>query len=164
MCRHYKFDEKGLTWGAFARAQGEVWVAVEGDYVVKYTLQADGKDPVGGNDEGHIKWEYEVRDVNQPITIEPPAGCSAAESEFPIMPDAAEVTTMSGMVMYTSASTFDQVQAFYQEQMPANGWDDSGDSFTGPGSAMLSYTKDGRTATVTIGGEDGEVSVMIMSE
>jgi len=130
MCRHYKFDEKGLTWGTFARAEGEVWVAVE----------------------------------NQPITIEPPAGCSAAESEFPIMPDASEVTTMSGMVMYTSASTFDQVQAFYEEQMPANGWDDSGDSFTGPGSAMLSYTKDGRTVTVTIGGEDGEVSVMIMSE
>ena len=164
MCRHYKFDEKGLTWGTFARAEGEVWVAVEGDYVVKYMLQADGKDPVGGDDEGHIEWEYEVRDVNQPITIEPPAGCSAAESEFPIMPDAADVTTMSGMVMYTSASTFDQVQAFYQEQMPANGWDDTGDSFTGPGSAMLSYTKDGRTATVTIGGEDGEVSVMIMSE
>ena len=105
-----------------------------------------------------------MRDVNQPITIEPPPGCEAAKSEFPMLPDATGVTTMGGMVMYESASSFDDVLAFYQEQMPADGWSDTGDSFISEGTAMLSYTKDGRTATVTLTEGDGTVSVMIMGE
>jgi len=163
LCQHYVFDESAMTWGGFARAEGEVWVAVEGEYVVKYVLQAEGKDPVTGN-EGQIEWEYEIRDVNAPIVIEPPSGCEAAESEFPMMADATEVTTMGGILMYTSPSSFDDVQAFYQEQMPADGWSDTGESTISPGSAILNYTKDGRTATITLSGEDGAVSVLIMSE
>jgi hypothetical protein len=164
LCRHYTFDESNVGWGTFAHAEGEVWVAVEGDYVVRYTLQADGKTPVTGDEEGHIEWEYEVRDVNAPITIEPPAGCESAESDFPIMPDATDMTTMGGMVMYTSASSFDDVLAFYQEQMPANGWSDTGDPFISSDNAMLGYSKEGRSVTITLAREDGTVSVLIMSE
>jgi len=163
LCRHYAFDETSVIWAGFTHAEGEVWVAVDGDYVVRYTLEADGKDPAAG-DEGHIEWEYEIRDVNVPITIEPPSGCEAAESEFPMMPDASDLTTMSGMTMYTSASSFDDVLAFYQEQMPANGWSDEGDAFITSDTAMLSYAQEERTATVTLTGEDGAVSVVIMSE
>lgn len=162
-CRHYTFDESAMFWAGFTSVEGEVWVAVDGEYVVRYVMQADGTDPTLQK-EGHVEWEYEVRDINASITIEPPPGCGTAESDLPIMPDAADKTTMSGMVMYESASAFDDVLAFYQEQMPANGWSDTGDTFTAPGSAMLSYTKDERTATVTLTGEDGAVSVMIMSE
>ena len=164
LCRHYVFDETAVAWSGFTHAEGEVWVAVEGDYVVRYTLQADGKDPATG-DEGHVEWEYEVRDINVPITIEPPPGCEATESEFPIMPDATDITPVGGMLMYASASSFDDVLAFYQKQMPANGWSDTGDSFISPDNAMLSYTKDGRTATITLTiGEDGMVSVLIIGE
>ncbi len=163
LCRHYTFDEGSILWAGFAHAGGEVWAAVDGDYVVRYTLEADGKDPTTG-DEGHIEWKYEIRDVNAPITIEPPPGCEAEESEFPIMPDATDVATMGGMTTYTSASSFDDVLAFYQEQMPANGWSDTGDSFTNPGNAMLSYAREGRTVTIMLTSQDGAVSVAIMSE
>lgn len=163
LCRHYTFDETAVAWAGFAYAEGEVWVAVDGDYVVRYALQADGKDPTT-EDEGHIEWEYEISDVNVPITIEPPPGCETTESEFPIMPDATDMTTMSGMTMYTSASPFDAVLAFYQEQMQANGWSDTGDTFIASDTAMLSYTKDERTVTIALNTEDGTVSVLIMSE
>lgn len=163
LCRHYAFDETSVGWAAFTHAEGEVWIAVDGEYVVKYILEAEGKDPAS-QEEGHIEWEYEIRDVNQPVTIEPPAGCEATESEFPIISDATDMTTMGGMVTYESGSSFDVVLAFYQEQMPAEGWSDTGDSFTSPGTAMLSYAKDGRTATVMLTEEEGTVSVLIMSE
>lgn len=163
LCRHYVFDETAITWTALAHAEGEAWIAVDGDYVVKYTMVADGKDPAS-QQEGHIEWEYELRDVNAPITIEPPAGCEATESEFPIMPDATNMTTMGGMVTYESSSSFDDVQAFYEEQMPAEGWSETGDSFITSDTAMLSYTKDGRTATVMLTSADGAVSVLITSE
>jgi len=162
-CRHYKFNETALVWRGFTKAEGEVWVAVEGEYVVKYTLQAEGKDPASGK-EGHLDWVYEIRDVNEPITIEPPAGCAATESEYPIMPDATDMTTMQNMVMYTSASSLDDVLAFYKEQMPANGWSETGDSFTSEGTAMQSYTKEGVTVSLTLTEQDGKVSVLIMGQ
>jgi hypothetical protein len=163
LCRHYVFDEKALGWGIFTRAEGEMWVAIDGDYVVKYAVQAEGENPITG-DEGNIEWEYEIRDVNEPITIEPPAGCEAAESEFPIMPAATNVSTFGDMVTYESSSSFDGVLAFYQEQMPAEGWSDTGDSFITEGTAMLGYTKDGRSVNVTLTEADGKITVMIMSE
>jgi hypothetical protein len=163
LCRHYVFDETSLGWGTFSSAEGEVWVAVDGGYVVKYTLQAEGQNPVT-NEEGTLEWSYDISDVNQSILIEPPAGCEATESEFPIMPDATNQSSMGGLITYESASSFDDVLSFYQEQMPANGWSDSGDSFVSSGSAMLSYTKDGRTATVALTDSEGTISVVIMSE
>ena len=164
LCQHYEFDESNVSWGAFTRATGEMWVAAEGGYVVKYTLEADGQDPLTGGDEGHLEWVYEVRDVNQPITIEAPAGCDVEQSDFPVMADAADMTMMGGMVMYTSGSSFEDVLAFYKEQMPAEGWSDTGDSFVSSDTAMLGYTKEGRTANITLTTEDGVVSVLIMSE
>jgi len=163
LCRHYTFDETSVAWAALARAEGEVWVAVDGDYVVKYVMQADGKNPAT-EDEGRIEWVYEVRGVNEPITIEPPPGCEAEESEFPIMPDATNVNRMGGIVMYESSSSFDEVLAFYQEQMLAEGWEDMGDAFISSGTAMLSYTKDGGTVAITLTEQEGTVSVMIMGE
>lgn len=162
-CRHYVFDEKALGWGTFTRAEGEMWVAIDGEYVVKYVVQAEGENPVTG-DEGRIEWEYEIRDANEPIVIEPPAGCEAAESEFPMMPDATNTSSFGGMVTYESSSSFDDVLAFYQEQMPAEGWSDTGDSFITEGTAMLGYTKDERSVNVTLTEADGKITVMIMSE
>ncbi len=163
LCRHYTFDETAVSWASLSRAAGEVWVAVDGGYVVKYTLRAEGENPVS-QEEGRIEWEYELRDVNAPITIEPPPDCEAAAIEFPIMPDATDVTTLGGIVMYTSPSSLDDVIAFYQEQMPADGWKDTGDAFISENNAMLSYTKEGRLATVTLTSEDGKISVVVMSE
>jgi len=164
LCQHFVFDETNVTWGAFTQAKGDMWVSVEGNYVVKFTMQADGKNPLMGDDEGHIEWEYEVRDVNQPITIEPPAGCDAAQSEFPVMSDAADLTTMGGMVMYTTPSALEDVRTFYDEQMLAAGWSQADEPFVTPETAMLSYTKEDRSATITLNLDEGAVSVLIMSE
>jgi hypothetical protein len=80
------------------------------------------------------------------------------------MPDATNVSTFGNMVSYESSSSLDDVLAFYQEQMPAEGWSDRGNSFISESSAMLSFTKNDRTATVTLTDAGGTVSVVIMSE
>jgi len=85
LCHHYILgaadpaDESNHT-------EGEVWVAVEGNYVVKYTLQTRGQDPDTGST-GRAEWEYEVRNINASITIEPPLDCEeAVVGEFPGIP------------------------------------------------------------------------------
>ena len=164
LCRHYTFDQNALTGtGAFSSAQGEVWVSVEGEFVVKYVLQAQGSDSSTGQ-ETEFTMLYELREVNSGLTIEPPAGCEANQSDFPTMADATNVTSMSGILMYESASPLADVVAFYQEQMPAQGWAAAGDATITADTAMLSYTKDGGTASIIISSSEGTVSVMITSE
>lgn len=161
-CTHYVFDEKDIEGANFSKARGDMWVAVDGNYVVKYTLDAEGIDP-STNKTGRINWLYEVRDINKPITIQPPAGCSAAASKYPMMPDATEVTTMGGMVSYKSASSFEDVLKFYQEQMPAKGWSESGEQFITEDSAWLTYTKDKSSVSISLSVEEGgTVAVLIL--
>lgn len=70
--RHFTSSYKG--WGAafggtIAEAEGDVWIATEG-FPVKYNFKASGTSPEG--DRGSVEWSMELRDVNQPISIEPP--------------------------------------------------------------------------------------------
>ncbi len=59
-------------------ATGHVWVATDGDYIVKYTLegigfQATANDDMDFFDKGDIYLEYSIRDINATFTITPPA-------------------------------------------------------------------------------------------
>ncbi len=166
--RHYTFDEKslvGLT--GLVRAQGEAWVAVDGNYVVKYTLTAEGRDVLFGkpNTEGKLTWTYEVTDINQAIKIEPPADCQGPAEDIPVMADATEKSTFGSMIMYKTTSTFREVVDFYQQEMPGKGWKASSEEpLIMEQMAMLTYEKEGRKASITITVEGNQVSVMISVE
>lgn len=172
LCRHYTFDEKALMGiSTYSRAEGEVWVAVDGGYVVKYILHAQGftdesQKAETGTDGAPTDWTmfYELREVNSGLTIEPPEGCGAAGDEYPTMPDATNVTTMSGLLMYDTASSLADVTAFYLSEMPAQGWAESGETTITDEMAMLTYSKGDTTASIYITLSDGKVSVMISSE
>ena len=89
-CKHYTTDgetnmtipnpEEGGT--IEVSIQGEVWVANQSDLpaiAIRWRSQAKGglfAMPIPGTDtssqEGTMYWEYDVTDINTPITIEPP--------------------------------------------------------------------------------------------
>lgn len=166
--RHYTFDEKALLGlSGLTRAQGEAWVAVDGNYVVKYTLTAEGRDVLFGkpNTEGKLTWTYEVTDINQAFEITPPADCQGPAEDIPLMADATEKGTFGSMITYKTASAFKDVVAFYQEEMPKHGWQaGSEEPFMTEQMAMLAYEKEGRKASITITVDNGQVSVLISVE
>jgi hypothetical protein len=119
---HYKLDVTGLETLGYLNGSGDVWVADPGNYVVKYAFQATGTDKFFGgsaDSEGTIKWVYEVTDVNQPIIIEAPADCGGAAEDIPMMADAQDQAAMGGMSTYSTPSKFEDVIAFYEEEMKA---------------------------------------------
>jgi len=163
-CEHYTFDESAFGAGQFTRASGDAWIAVDGDYVVKFVVEAEGNNPATGED-GTINLEYEISEVNQPLVIEPPEGCQALdEIDLPIMADAADLQRLAGTIIYTSQSAVEEVVTFYREQMPAIGWSEGDQSFVSGEVAMLNFSLDGGTATVTISADDGVTTVAIMTE
>lgn len=71
-CLHYasRYKEWGAIFGgAVAEAKGDIWIAVEG-FPVKYIFEASGTDMAGNR--GSAEWSMELKDINQPISIEPP--------------------------------------------------------------------------------------------
>ena len=165
--KHYAWKEGGGLAGlGFTAVQGEAWVAVDGNYVVKYLSQATGKGALLGRsneEEGAISLEYNLTEVNGSFSIAPPDGCQTAASDIPVMPDAADKSSFGEMTSYTSASAFADVVQFYKTEMPNNGWQPSGEPTEMEGVAMLDYIKDNRKAQVmiTFDQEQQKVSVII---
>lgn len=150
--KKYTWDQAGLPGLDWSSAQGEVWVAEDGDYVVKYTAEATGQGMLFGltEEEGTVTVEYNLTDVNGSFQIAPPADCEAPASDIPIMADAQDKTSVGEMVSYSSGATLDDVVAFHETEMPKNGWQTSGEATSMEGFATLEFTKDGRKAQVMI--------------
>ncbi len=74
-CKHYIYDvtELQLEGGSLSSASGEIYTALEGGYVVQYTLHGVGSlDEFFAGQSGTVDLSYTVSDVNSGITIRPP--------------------------------------------------------------------------------------------
>jgi hypothetical protein len=72
-CRHYAYDLQNLQSEAgLTSAQGDIWVAKDGGYVVRLTLAGHGTYYDTYTSSGTLNLVYDLYDVNAPITIEPP--------------------------------------------------------------------------------------------
>lgn len=164
--KHYAWKEGGVAGLGFSSAKGDVWVAVDGNYVVKYTAEGTGKGSLfgsSGKEEGTITIEYNVTEINGSFKIEPPKECESAASDIPLMADAQNKSMFGDMISYESASSFEDVVNFYKAEMPAAGWEQADEPTEMEGLAMLSYSKDNRKAQLMISFDKDKniVSVLI---
>lgn len=119
---HYTFDESAQGMSGIAESTGELWVASDDGYLVRYTLTTTGSaDYFGEGIEGTLTWDYELTDVNQPLVIEIPADCPPGLLDVPVMPAAADVLQMPGFTSYTTSSSLEDVIAFHEEQISVLG-------------------------------------------
>ena len=141
--------------GELSQAAGDLYIAEDDNYVVLMEMSFEGEDldmDLGETDEGvktvRMEIHYETTDVNEPFTIEVPAEAMESSSlpdDIPVPDGTTGVNNMFGMINYTSELGPEEVFAFYQEEMPNNGWTEvSADAMSGLW--MLEFTKDGRTA------------------
>ena len=103
-------------------------------------------------------------------TAAPPTEAAAmpeTRPDIPILADAANLTTAeadgSYSLSYASASGLDAAAAFYQAQMPPQGWTYDADvsSQAGGVNMVLAFNKDGETAAVTLTKAGDGVQVVI---
>ena len=154
--KHYRWSERGVALFGFAAAEGDVWVAADGEFVVKYTTEATGEGTFLGEsqEEGTVTVDYELIEVNGNIVIEAPADCESPVGDIPIMPDAQEQTSFSGFVTYSSPTALADVVAFYEEEMAKGGWVPGEQGMQVEGLVTLNYTKEGRSAQLMITGDN----------
>ncbi len=74
-CKHYVYDVNDLQMegGSMSSASGEIYTALEGGYVVQYSLHGVGSmDEFFAGQSGTTDLSYTVLDINSGITIRPP--------------------------------------------------------------------------------------------
>jgi hypothetical protein len=170
-CYKYTFSEGDFTANAgetVKNASGEAYIAVDGGYVVKMTINGDVSytDQSQMFDEGTIKLVFDLSDINKPITIEPPAEAKAqagGREDIPKMPDAKIELSTGELISYRTASSVKDVADFYETEMANNGWTagENNKDLIMDESAILSYNKAGETANVIVSKDDKGTSVMI---
>lgn len=160
---NYTFDEHASGQSGIAKSTGEMWVASNGGYIVKYLLTTEGNaDYFGEGIEGTLSLDYELTDINQPLTIELPADCPAGMLDVPLLPDAADVVNMPGLLTYTTITSMADAAAFYQEQIPGLGWIGQGEPTITETMAYLSFTQGNQEISVIISVGAAVTNVQVM--
>lgn len=177
---HYTFDETAVQdeTTQFNSVQGDVYIAKEGNYIVRFRLEGEG--PVGSlgiamleeetdadQTVGLMVIEMNLTSINEPVEITIPAECEnsgVADSEYPVLEDAYESGSFGGIVTYKTDTPFADAVAFYQESLAADGWVyQEADSFIMDGTTALMYFDQGdRSLTVTITQETGSSAFTVV--
>jgi len=168
-CYVYTFDEEDFSLavaGTVERADGEVCVAVDGGYVVQLVVDADFRyaDPEEVFEEGNVKMTFDISDVNQPITVEPPADAevqAGGRDDIPMLPDADVEFSSAEFNSYRTASSVADAAQFYQDEMPKQGWTADSGNMVFDENALLHYNKGSEVADVIISSDAGGTTVLI---
>jgi len=112
---HYAFDEKtlgaNLGLGDVTAAKGDVWVSTEFGVVVKYVAHYEGKNlAVGGGEQGTVDVTMDLTRINRPVFV---------PSDMVVLDDAADFTSVSSMISYTTAKSETEIINFYETRMQA---------------------------------------------
>ena len=121
---HYHFDQNALpVTEPKPSISGEIWMAEQGGYLVKYALiAAMPSKTTGVGLEVAQSWTYELSQVNSVESVPLPTGCMAVPVDIPAMPDATNVSRRSGIMEYETASGASQVVDFYFHNLGPLGW------------------------------------------
>jgi hypothetical protein len=163
----YSFDQNALSFGSFASAQGEAWIAQDGGFLVKYVGTATGKNSFlsSKSAEGTFTWEYNLTDANKIGAIELPKECAGQQpaEDIPVPESATDKAGFGKLITFKTPDAPADVAAFYKQRMPKQGWKAGEESGFGD-LQTLNYSKEGRKLSITITKEEQGGSTVLINE
>jgi len=163
--RHYTFDATSLGLPSDATASGEVWIAKDRGYVMKYVLDITGADSVFGTGiSGTRHLEYTLSEIGAHAQVVYPAGCEPVLSDVPAMGDASDLVRLPGLLAYSTSSSAADIFAFYEDKLTAMGWQKSADNGIGTDSTTTTFNRSDSNggATVAVDKEESSQRVTVM--
>lgn len=167
---HYRFDETAFALDLLPagmeveEASGDLYVAVEGGYLVHMDLTLSGSnlglsaeavEPTLA--EGSLEYTADLSSINEPITVELPEEVVQATrlpEDIPLPDDATQWMAFDMMginaFVFASDNPAADVADFYRTEMPENGWTESQAS-EDAGTYAFTYVQEDRSVEVEIG-------------
>jgi hypothetical protein len=164
--QRYSLRSVDLAWGTTSRAMGEVWIAQEGQYIVRFVGEATGEYFLWEEEvEGTLEWDYQVKMINALEDIALPPECVEQENrtEFPLPESAGNRTSFGNFISFESTGTPQAVAEFYRERLPEEGWTIQSENAVGS-FIQMTVQGSGRQAQITISPGDSGAAVVIIFE
>jgi len=161
--QHYTFDQRALIDSGILEAGGELWVASEGGFLVKYLLSITANEEYFGEGiEGVMTWDYELTSINETPAPTLPDSCRI---NAPMLADASNVINQPDWLRFDTALSIADAAAFYQEQLPDLGWVAQTDPLLpepliSETDAVLRFVQGSQTLTVFIFSTDGQTTTV----
>jgi hypothetical protein len=162
--QRYSLRSVDLAWGTTSRVMGEVWIAQEGQYIVRFVGEATGEYFLWEEEvEGTLEWDYQVTMINELEDIALPPECVEQETrtEFPLPENAGNRTSFGDFVSFESPDTPQEVARFYRERLPEEGWTIRSENTAGS-FIQISVEGSDRQAQITISPGDSGSAVVIV--
>ncbi|HMQ52595.1 MAG TPA: hypothetical protein PKE64_17815 [Anaerolineae bacterium] len=181
--RYCTFDEVDLTnspGASYGSAEGEVWLSVDGNYVVKYAVTMTDFKPAPEDqsalfESGDLTITYDLLEANTGFTITVPEEATQAggldlddlggeSSDFPVMDGAQELMSFGGITNYKTDASVAEAVEFYRTELAALGWNSvTVDGLVTDTSAILTFENDsGASLLVTIAEEAGQAVITLL--
>lgn len=174
---HYAFDKRPLIIaqiGEMDEARGEFWIAADGGFIVRYRLEARGRDielSEGQRGEGALALTFDVLESNRPLTIAPPQANLGtpgfAAGGFPLPPGGRTVLSSRNFASYLTDQPPGAVVVFYKDSLPAAGWSLlPNEGFASDEITSLVFQKgdDKIALSITIDQESGKTQILVSAE
>ena len=148
------------------QADGEIWLAASGGYLVKYHLVLTGDKALFGADgQGTRTIDYALSEINDGTAVTYPGDCLPVLTDIPAMQDAQDVERLPDDLHFTSASSTDQLKAFYEKYFTGQGWDKLSEDTLPSGEVDILYFQKatGRDADVVLQAQAGTTTVDVLS-
>ncbi|MDW8396513.1 MAG: hypothetical protein RMM31_09755 [Anaerolineae bacterium] len=162
----YTFKQKIDTPEVKADLSGEVWVARGLNIVVRHRGESVGKMLAGPDttemQDARVRWELSVERLGSDFKIEVPEACLKG-TDLPIPTNAKNLFRAGDMTSFETATTVNEVVAFYKQEMEKAGWTLAEESSYG-GTTILTFEKGERKVSVQLEKAEGVTRVMLMLE
>ncbi len=162
---HYTFAENKLNTETKAKASGDLWVAQDGGYLVKYSGTAEGE--LGGTDGGNrtMVWTYDIEEINKLSALTVPKACAdqVMATDIPLPDGITEKAAFGKMQTFKSSDDIATLVTFFEKELPAQGWK-AGDKLDNGTNTQLTFTKDDRKLEITLAEDASSTSVIITEE
>ena len=120
---HFTFDQRAIRWASGTTAQGELWVAKEGGFLVRYRLIMQAPPGVLSAAGGEQTWEFDLAPLPEDAGLLP-EGCAPVLTDFALLPDADATLRLPGYLSYRTGSDLATVVEFYRRELAAAGWEE----------------------------------------
>ena len=170
---HYSFSQSDLGESSFIddsiqNFEGNLYVSEDG-HLVRVAFSGDGGVDLSGLvpvEGGRVSYQLDYFDINEPIEISVPEGCSeGGATDLPMVADAFEINAFEGITTFMSNLSFDEIVDFYRSEMVAEGWT-LDQEFTSGTNASLSFSLNDAIVLVTVEEDSatGQITVLLIEQ
>lgn len=147
---HYTFDQRAIRWASGTTAQGDIWIAKGGGFLVRYRLTMQAPAGVLSAGSSEQTWQFDLSSLAEDANLLP-EGCDPVLTDFSLLPDATSILRLPGYLRYLTGSDLTAASEFYRQELGAGDWVEQDAFNTMPERTILFFVRpimDGETVTM----------------